>query len=115
MYPPGWKNSKGEIAQGKTPIQETWQAMERLVDIGLVRSIGMTNFQASLIIDLLRYARIRPAIVQAEINPYLVQDDLVEFCHSENFAITAYSSYETLTTYLYQLNIYTQIWAIIIY
>jgi D-xylose reductase len=67
--------------------------MEHLVDIGLVRSIGISNFQASLIIDLLRYARIRPAILQVEIHPYLVQEDLVKFCHSENIAVTAYSSY----------------------
>jgi D-xylose reductase len=35
-YPHGWKNTKGEIIPGSTSIQETWQAMERLVDIGLV-------------------------------------------------------------------------------
>jgi D-xylose reductase len=92
-YPSGWKNLKGEIVQTKTPIQETWQAMERLVDVGLVRSIGISNFQGSLIIDILRYARIRPAILQVEIHPYLIQEELVRFSHSENIAVTAYSSY----------------------
>lgn len=78
--------------QGKTPIQETWQAIEHLVDIGLAKSIGVCNFQGSLIIDLLRYARIRPAMVQLEIHPYLVQEDIVRFVQSENIAVTAYSS-----------------------
>jgi len=71
--------------------------MEHLVDIGLVKSIGVSNFQGSLIIDLLRYARIRPAILQVEIHPYLTQEDLITFCHSENIAVTAYSSFGPLS------------------
>jgi len=90
--PVGWRNAKGEIAQGKTPIQETWQAMEHLVDIGLAKSIGICNFQGSLVVDLLRYARIRPAILQLEIHPYLVQEEIVRFAQSENIAVTAFSS-----------------------
>jgi D-xylose reductase len=92
-YPSGWRNLNDEVSQGKTPIQETWKAMERLVDIDLARSIGISNFQGSLIMDLLRYARIRPSILQVEIHPYLVQEELVKFCQSENIAVTAYSSY----------------------
>jgi D-xylose reductase len=66
--------------------------MEQLVDIGLAKSIGISNFQGSLIIDLLRYARIRPAILQVEIHPYLAQEELVKLAQSENIAVTAYSS-----------------------
>lgn len=107
-YPSGWKNLKGEIAQGKTPIQETWRAMEDLVDIGLVRSIGISNFQGSLVIDLLRYARIRPAMLQVEIHPYLVQEGLVSLCQSENIVVTAYSSYVSRLSYFTrQLDTYT--------
>lgn len=91
-YPSGWRNLKGQIAQSQTPIQQTWQAMEHLVDIGLVKSIGISNFQGALIIDLLRYARIRPAILQVEIHPYLTQEELVTFCQSEGIVVTAYSS-----------------------
>lgn len=115
-YPSGWKNLKGEIAQGRTPIQETWRAMEDLVDIGLVRSIGISNFQGSLIMDLLRYARIRPAMLQVEIHPYLVQEGLVSLCQSENIVVTAYSSYVSCLSYpSWQLDIFTQIRTIIFY
>lgn len=96
-YPSGWRNLNDEVSQGKTPIQETWKAMERLVDIDLARSIGISNFQGSLIMDLLRYARIRPSILQVEIHPYLVQEELVKFCQSENIAVTAYSSFGPLS------------------
>ena len=46
------------------PLQETWQALEGLVDEGLVRSIGMSNFSARKIGAVLEYARIRPAVCQ---------------------------------------------------
>jgi len=92
-YPSGWHALDGKVRQSKASIQETWQAMEHLVDIGLVKSIGVSNFQGSLLIDLLRYARIRPALLQVEIHPYLVQEELVQFAQSEGIAITAYSSF----------------------
>lgn len=91
-YPSGWHTLDGKVRQSKASIQETWQAMEHLVDIGLVKSIGVSNFQGSLLIDLLRYARIRPALLQVEIHPYLVQEELVQFAQSEGIVITAYSS-----------------------
>jgi D-xylose reductase len=92
-YPSGWSALDGKVHQSKATIQETWQAMEHLVDIGLVKSIGVSNFQGSLLIDLLRYARIRPAILQVEIHPYLVQEELVQLAHAEGIAVTAYASF----------------------
>jgi len=92
-YPSGWTNLEGKVVQSKASIQETWEAMERIHDLGLAKSIGISNFQGALIIDLLRYARIRPAILQVEIHPYLVQEELVELAKAENIAVTAYSSY----------------------
>lgn len=92
-YPSGWHTLDGKVRQSKASIQETWQAMEHLVDIGLAKSIAISNFQGSLVIDLLRYARIRPAILQVEIHPYLVQEELVQFAKSEGIVVTAYSSF----------------------
>ncbi|KAJ5035163.1 uncharacterized protein L3040_008420 [Drepanopeziza brunnea f. sp. 'multigermtubi'] len=44
-------------------------------------------------LDLLRYARIRPATLQLEHHPYLVQRPLVAFARGEGIAVTAYSSF----------------------
>ena len=52
----------GPIVQ--PPLQETWKALEGLVDEGLVRSIGMSNFSARKIGAVLEYARIRPSVCQ---------------------------------------------------
>ncbi|RQM05890.1 hypothetical protein DH86_00002206, partial [Scytalidium sp. 3C] len=74
-------------------IQETWTAMESLVEKKLTKSIGISNFQGSLILDLLRYAKIRPATLQIEHHPYLVQPTLIKLAESEGIAVTAYSSF----------------------
>ncbi|KAK4236290.1 Aldo/keto reductase [Achaetomium macrosporum] len=93
-YPPGWHyDGKSEIRPSKATIQETWTAMESLVDKGLAKSIGISNFQAQLIYDMLRYARIRPATLQIEHHPYLVQPELLKLAKQEGIAVTAYSSF----------------------
>lgn len=55
--------------------------MEALVDEGLVKNIGISNFNCALIRDLLSYARIKPANLQVELHPYLSQETLIKFCH----------------------------------
>lgn len=73
------------------PIFETWQAMEELVDLGLVRSIGVANFNTMMIHDLLSYASHAPQVNQIELHPYLAQTELVEYCQDRGVAVTAYS------------------------
>lgn len=93
-YPPGWHvDGKDTIRWSKTSIQDTWGAMEGLVQQGLSKSIGISNFQAQLVYDLLRYAKIPPATLQIELHPYLTQQDLVKLCKNEGIAVTAYSSF----------------------
>ncbi|KAI1003336.1 putative NAD(P)H-dependent D-xylose reductase [Podosphaera aphanis] len=93
-YPPGWFfDGKSDVQISNATIQETWTAMEDLVGKGLARSIGISNFQGSLILDLLRYAKIRPATLQIEHHPYLVQPTLIKLAQSEGIAVTAYSSF----------------------
>jgi diketogulonate reductase-like aldo/keto reductase len=76
-------------------LQETWQAMERLVDLGLVKSIGVANCSVMMLIDLLTYARIQPAVNQIELHPYNAQTALVKFCQDHTIAVTAYSPLAT--------------------
>lgn len=94
-YPAGWfadpNASKPRMAPDSVPIRDTWQAMEDLVDAGLVRSIGISNFGTSLIRDLLSQCRIRPSVLQVELHPYLVQSKLLRFCRESSIAVTAFS------------------------
>ncbi|DBA70144.1 TPA: hypothetical protein ACH3X2_012197 [Trebouxia sp. C0005] len=80
--------------KGKTvepPIKDTWQEMEKLVDDGLVKSIGISNFSCKKIDTLLSYARIKPVAVQVEVHPYFRNQKLVDHCKAKNIHVTAYS------------------------
>ena len=73
------------------PIHETWRAVEELVDLGLVKSIGVANFTGAMLTDLLTYGKIKPAVNQIELHPYNPQTQLVEYCQHHDIAVTAYS------------------------
>jgi diketogulonate reductase-like aldo/keto reductase len=83
------ENGKAKLA--KVSIQETWRAMEQLVDDGLVKSIGVSNFTIPLLHDLLSYARIKPAVNQVEYHPYYQQTTLLDYCRKEGVVLQGYS------------------------
>ncbi|KAK4520078.1 uncharacterized protein ATC70_008208 [Mucor velutinosus] len=74
-------------------MHECWAEMERLVDNGLTRNIGVSNFNCQLLMDMLTYARIPPSLLQIELHPYLSQEHLVKWAQSQSIAVTAYSSF----------------------
>lgn len=92
-YPPGWADENNNVTAAKAPLHETYAAMEELVDDGLAKSIGISNYSGSLILDLFRYARIQPSTLQIEHHPYLTQEPLVKLCNDHGIRVTAYSSF----------------------
>jgi D-xylose reductase len=94
-YPAGWsfdpESKTPKMIPDAVPISETWEAMERLVQAGLVRTVGVSNFGVSLLRDLLSYAHLRPSVLQVESHPYLVQSKLLRYCQQEKIALTAFS------------------------
>ncbi|UKZ83259.1 hypothetical protein TrVFT333_011066 [Trichoderma virens FT-333] len=93
QYPAWWMDEAGAIALDKVPIRETWEALETVVDQGISRSIGISNFQAQSIYDILSYARHPISSLQIEHHPYLVQPDLVTMAQENGIIVTAYSSF----------------------
>jgi D-xylose reductase len=59
----------------------------------LIKNIGVSNYNAALIRDLLAYCKVRPSVLQIEHHPYLTQSALVDYCQREGIAVTAYSSF----------------------
>lgn len=53
-----------------------WRAMEEAVRAGKVRSIGLSNFPAHKIEQIMKVAQIKPAALQVELNPYWNQHAL---------------------------------------
>jgi len=78
----------GKVKQ--IPLHKTWAAMESCVKKGLTKSIGISNFNVQLILDLLSYAEIKPVCNQVEINPFLNQEDLVGFCKKYGIQVVSY-------------------------
>lgn len=70
---------------------ETYAAMERLVDTGKVRAIGVSNFTVARIQNLMSKTKITPAVNQVEAHPYLQQPELLSFCKSKGIQLAAYS------------------------
>ena len=92
-YPPGWEDTNGKITEINAPISDTWAAFEELVEKGLAKSIGVSNFHGQLLTDLTRYAKIIPQTLQIEHHPYLSQPTLIKLAQNKGIAVTAYSSF----------------------
>lgn len=69
------------MALDPVPVIETWKAMENLVKKGLVKNIGVSNFNVTLLRDLIYSCTIKPAVLQIELHPHLTQKRMVRFCH----------------------------------
>lgn len=60
----------GKISVGSVPLYKVWAELERLVKLGLIRSIGVSNATVPMLLDILTYAEIKPVTNQVEIHPY---------------------------------------------
>ena len=69
----------------------TWQALEEFYRDGRARSIGVSNFQPHHLRRLHNECEITPAADQIEVNPYLTQQGVREFCAEHQIAIEAWS------------------------
>lgn len=71
--------------------KETWKALEKLYKEGRVKAIGVSNFLVKHLEYLLEDAEIMPMVNQVEFHPYLIQNDLMEFCKKNNIQLEAWS------------------------
>ncbi|KAA1470661.1 Aldo/keto reductase [Dentipellis sp. KUC8613] len=72
-------------------IVDTWKEMEKLLDTGKVKSIGVSNFSIKTLTQLLPHCKVIPATNQVELHPFLPQLDLKAFCEEHGILLTAYS------------------------
>lgn len=65
--------------------------MERQVENGLTKAIGLSNYNADQIQRIFDSAQIKPAVSQVELHAYFQQKEMRELCNKLNIAVTAYS------------------------
>ncbi|KAE8148029.1 aldo/keto reductase family protein [Aspergillus avenaceus] len=103
MHWPLAMNSKGnhplfpKLADGSRDIDHshshitTWKSMEKLLDTGKVKAIGVSNYSKRYLEQLLPHATVIPAVNQIENHPSLPQQEIVDLCNEKGIHITAYS------------------------
>ena len=69
---------------------KTWQQMEKLVDLGLVRHIGTSNMTIAKLELLLGDAHIKPAVNEMELHPHFQQPELFKFVKEQGIEAIAY-------------------------
>lgn len=93
------QDADGTIAVEDVDFVETWKALEELKKAGKVKNIGISNFSKREVERLLASAEIKPAVIQIEGHPHLVQADYISWLQSQGFHITVYSSFGDLNPF----------------
>lgn len=72
-------------------LEHTWRGMEDCLEQGLVRNIGVSNYSVAQLMDLLQYAKVRPAVNQCEAHVYNTRPQLRQICEQFGVHFTMYS------------------------
>ncbi|HTB84784.1 MAG TPA: aldo/keto reductase [Candidatus Sulfotelmatobacter sp.] len=86
------RDQAGDIIYDRgVTLLETWRAMEKLVDGGRCRAIGLSDVTMENLVPLYEAAWIKPAVVQVEAHPYHPQTELLEFCRQKGIVLLAFA------------------------
>ena len=90
-YPPEWLNLDNKMILQKQDLSETWKEMENLYNKNFARQIGVSNFNSSLLRQIINTCKIIPHAIQIELHPYLAQDNMLKLCKEYNMQIIGFS------------------------
>jgi diketogulonate reductase-like aldo/keto reductase len=87
------RDERGQVIYDSgVTLGETWRALERLVDEGRCRSIGLSNVNLEKLKAIVEGARIKPAVVEVESHPYLPEWDLLDYCRRQGIVLLAFAA-----------------------
>ncbi|WP_277673902.1 aldo/keto reductase [Piscibacillus halophilus] len=75
----------------KEHFLQTWKAMERLYEEGVIKAIGVSNFNVHHLQRLFTHANVKPTVNQIEYHPHLTQKVVKAFCEKEDIKMEAWS------------------------
>lgn len=91
LYLVHWPAAKGAPEQWQKTNTQTWRAMEKIYEEGLVRAIGVSNFLQRHMDPLLEKAKVIPSVNQLEFHPGLMQREILQYCRARNILVEAWS------------------------
>jgi diketogulonate reductase-like aldo/keto reductase len=87
------RDARGQVIYDSgVTLVETWQALERLVDEGRCKAIGLSNVNLEKLQEIVEAARIKPAVVEIESHPYLPEWDLLDYCRQQGIVLLAFAA-----------------------
>ncbi|GAB7348532.1 hypothetical protein MBLNU459_g6926t1 [Dothideomycetes sp. NU459] len=87
------KSDDGKVIPGDTDYVETYKLMEKLLESGKAKAIGVSNFSKAELERLLKETSVVPAAHQIECHPYLQQKEFFEWHKSKGIHVTQYSPF----------------------
>lgn len=71
--------------------EETWKALERLLEEGMARAIGVSNYTIKHLEETIGRSYVVPAVDQVEFSPFLYQKELLSYCRNKGVVLEAHS------------------------
>jgi diketogulonate reductase-like aldo/keto reductase len=71
--------------------EESWKAMEELLESGKCKSIGVSNYMVKHLEEHMEKSSVVPAVNQIELNPFVFEADVLDYCKNHNIAVQAYT------------------------
>jgi len=81
------------IHRPRGDVKGTWKAMEELYEEGKIRAIGVSNFEADQLDELMSYARIKPTVNQIETHVFFQQPDAYDYLKKSEVQMEAWSPF----------------------
>jgi diketogulonate reductase-like aldo/keto reductase len=87
------RDANGNVIYDKgVTLLDTWRALERLVDEGKCKAIGLSDISLEQTREIFEAARIKPAVVHVESHPYLPQWELLDYCRANGIVLQAFAA-----------------------
>ena len=87
------RDANGNVIYDKgVKLSDTWGALEKLVDEGKCKAIGLSDIGLEGVKEIFEAARIKPAVVHVESHPYLPEWELLDYCRKNGIVLQAFAA-----------------------